>query len=132
MNTMIRNSRCWVKSAFRLIIGCLYRSKTVFSFRILSIVMRYDLGILILLSKILVRTLPWDQWLRRCSKNLPRSGNGCQDANKRVNPSEALADENQVLRFLNKPLLKMKKTLSRLRKFFGPNFSRNDTPKARA
>ena len=38
------------------------------------------------LGKILVRILPWDPWLPRCSKNLARSCQDSQDASKRVNP----------------------------------------------
>ena len=41
------------------------------------------------LSKILVRILPWDPWLPRCSKNLARSCQDSQDAGKRVNPGES-------------------------------------------
>ena len=37
-------------------------------------------------SKSLVRILPWDPWLPRCSKNLARSCQDSQDASKRVNP----------------------------------------------
>ena len=82
-----RNSRCWVKLAFRLSLGCLYRRYSVFyNLRILSIVIRYDLGIMYYLSKILVRILPWDPWLPRCKKNLARSCQDSQDASKRVNP----------------------------------------------
>ena len=82
-----RNSRCWVKWAFRLSLGCLYRRYSVFyKPRILSIVIRCDLGIMYYLSKILIRILPWDPWLPRCSENLARSCQDSQDAIKRVNP----------------------------------------------
>ena len=40
------------------------------------------------LSKILIRILPWDTWLPRCSKNLARSCQDSQDASKRVNPGK--------------------------------------------
>ena len=82
-----RNSRCWVKWAFRLSLGCLFRRYSVFyNLKILSIVIRYDLGISIILVKSLIRILPWDPWLPRCSKNLARSCQDSQDASKRVNP----------------------------------------------
>ena len=41
------------------------------------------------LSKILIRILPWDPWLPRCTKNLARSCQDSQDASKRVNPGTA-------------------------------------------
>ena len=41
---------------------------------------------MILLSKILVRILPWDPWLTRGSKNLPTSCHASQDASKRIIP----------------------------------------------
>ena len=74
-----RHSRCWVKLAFRL--RCLYRRYSVFyNLGILSIVTRYDLGIMYYdlgimyyLSKILLRILPWVPRSPRCSKNLVRS-----------------------------------------------------------
>ena len=82
-----RNSRCWVKWAFRLNLSSLYRSYSVFyNLRILSIAIRYDLGIMYYLSKILIRILPWVPWSPRCSKNLARSCQDSQDASKRVNP----------------------------------------------
>ena len=81
------NSRCWVKWAFILTLGCLYRRYSVFyNLRTLSIVIRCDLGTMYYLSKISVRILPWDPWLPRCSKNLARSCQDSQDASKRVNP----------------------------------------------
>ena len=46
---------------------------------------RYDLGIMYYLSKIL-RILPWVPWLPRCSKNLVRSCQDSQDASKKVDP----------------------------------------------
>ena len=82
-----RNSRCWVKWAFRLRLGCLYRRYSGFyNLRVLTIVIRYNLGIMCCLSKILIRILPWDPWLPKCSMNLTRSCQGSQDASKRVNP----------------------------------------------
>ena len=56
-----------------------------FEIRIFSILVRFDLGMMIHLGKILVRILPWDPWLPRCSKNLARSCQDSQDASKRVN-----------------------------------------------
>ena len=41
------------------------------------------------LSKILIRILPWDPWLPRCSKNLARSCQDSQDASKRINPGSS-------------------------------------------
>ena len=38
------------------------------------------------LGKILVKILPWDPWLARCSKNLARSCQDSQDASETVNP----------------------------------------------
>ena len=49
---------------------------------------KYDLGIMYYLSKILVRILPWVPLLPRCSKNLARSCQDSQDASKRVNPGD--------------------------------------------
>ena len=47
-----RNSRCWVKWAFRLSLGCLYRRYSIFyNLKILSIVIRYHLGISIILVR---------------------------------------------------------------------------------
>ena len=60
--------------------------KKFWNLRIFSILVRFDLGIMIYLSKILVRILPRDPWLQRCSKNLARSCHDIQDASKRVNP----------------------------------------------
>ena len=83
-----RNSRCWVKWAFRLSLGCLYWKNSIFyNLTILSIVIRYDLGIMYYLNRILIRILPWDPWLPRCSKNLARSCQDTQDDSKRVNPA---------------------------------------------
>ena len=82
-----RNSRCWVRCAFRLSLGCLYRRNNVFyNLRFLSFVIRYDLGIMHYHSKILIRSLSWDSWLPRCSKNLARSCQESQDTSERVNP----------------------------------------------
>ena len=82
-----RNSRCWVKGAFRWSLGCLYRRCSVFyNLRVFSIVTRYDLGIMYHLSKIVLRILPWVPWSPRYSKNLARSCQDSQDASKRVNP----------------------------------------------
>ena len=82
-----KNSRCWLKWVFRLSLGCLYRRYSVFDhLTILSIVIRYDLGIMYYLSKILIRILPWVPLSPRCSKNLVRSCQDSKDASKRVNP----------------------------------------------
>ena len=81
-----RNSRCWVNWAFKLSFSYLYRIYSVFyNLRILSIVTRYDLGIIYYLSESLLRILPWDPWWPRCSKSLVRSCQDSQDASKRVN-----------------------------------------------
>ena len=48
------------------------------------------------LSKILIRILPWDPWLPRCSKKLARSCQDSQDASKRFNPG-AVAIANWLL-----------------------------------
>ena len=57
---------------------------------------RYDLGIMYYLSKILIRILPWDPWLPRCSKNLARSCQDSQDASKRVNPGSYRNEHEQA------------------------------------
>ena len=86
MKTSI-NSRCWVKWAFRLSLGCLYRRYSVF-FNSWNFVHRDKIRSWnkYYLSKILIRILPWDPWLPRCSRNLARSCQDSQDASKRVNP----------------------------------------------
>ena len=83
-------NRCWVKWAFRMRLGCLYRRYSGFyNLRILTIVIRYNLGLMCCLNKIIRRIrriLPWDPWLPICSMNLARSCQVSQDASKRVNP----------------------------------------------
>ena len=66
----------------------------------LSIVTRYDLGIMYYLSKVLLGILPWVPWSPRCSKNLVRSCQDIQDVSKRVNMgSEMRTTENRCTRF---------------------------------
>ena len=45
----------------------------------------FDIGIMIHHSKILVRILPWDPWLPRCSKKVVRSCHSSQDVSEKVN-----------------------------------------------
>ena len=52
------------------------------------------------LSKILIRILPWDPWLPRCSRNLARSCQDSQDASKRVNPGTSCDSFDGVLSVL--------------------------------
>ena len=94
-----RNSRCWVKWAFRLRLGCLYRRYSVFLLS-LSFVHRDEIRSWnkYYLSKILIRCLPWDPWLPRCSKNLARSCQDSQDASKRVNPGSYVITASQIAR----------------------------------
>ena len=81
-----RNSRCCVIWAFRLSLGCLYRRYSVFyNLRILSIVIRYDLGMLYYLCETLIRILPWVPLLVRCRKTYVRACQDSQDGSKKVN-----------------------------------------------
>ena len=51
-----------------------------------SWLIRYDLGLMYYLGKILIRILLWNPWLQRCSKNLARYSQDSQYASKNVNP----------------------------------------------
>ena len=99
-----RNSCCGVKWGLRLSLGCLYQRYSVFyNLRILSIVRRYDLGIMYYLSKILLRILPRVPWSPRCSKNLVQSCQDSHDASKRVNPGSLVFElcANHTTVFVN-------------------------------